>query len=261
MGGSLLAFFLFALVVTVTPGPDTALVVRNTLREGRQAGVDSAVGICTGLMIWGLATVLGITVLLRASEAAYDVLRLAGALWLVGVGVRTLYGARRGGRRDDAVDVEPGVAGVDAWAEVALHGAVGALHGAVAPARSGAPTRARSGAPAGVRIGAPAGAGSAPRRRASYRTGLASNLLNPKVGVFYLTLLPQFVPGGAAVLPVTALFVAIHIVQGIAWLSLVAWLTSRARGLLGRGAWRRASERLTGVVLLGLGLRLAMERR
>jgi threonine/homoserine/homoserine lactone efflux protein len=212
MGGSVVAFTLVALVVTLTPGLDTALVVRSTLRDGRAAGVDAALGICSGLVVWGLATALGITVLLHASETAYDALRIAGAVWLVVLGVRTLLDARR--RAHDAPDGD----------DVAV--------------------------PSGAR-----------NRLAAYRTGLASNLLNPKVGVFYLTPLPQFVPAGAAVLPTTMLFVAIHIAQGIAWLSLVAWLTSRARNVLGRGTWRRASERLTGVVLLGLGLRLAIERR
>ena len=212
MGTSILAFTLVALVVTVTPGLDTALVVRSTLRGGRSAGIDAALGICSGLVVWGFATALGITVLLRASETAYDALRVAGAVWLVILGVRTLREARR-----------------------AAHDSAG-VHESVdhVVARS---------------------------RIASYRTGLASNLLNPKVGVFYLTLLPQFVPSGAPVLATTMLFVGIHIVQGITWLSLIAWLTSRARSVLGRGVWRRASERLTGVVLLGLGLRLAIERR
>ena len=211
MGASILAFTLVALVVTVTPGLDTALVVRSTLRGGRAAGFDAALGICSGLVVWGFATALGITVLLRASQTAYDALRVAGAVWLVVLGVRTLLEARHAAHETGEVD-------------------------------ESADRVARS-------------------RVASYRTGLASNLLNPKVGVFYLTLLPQFIPSGAPVLATTMLFVGIHIVQGIAWLSLIAWLTSRARSVLGRGAWRRASERLTGVVLLGLGLRLAIERR
>src|SRR5215472_17300671 len=160
MGGAVVAFFLVALVVTLTPGPDTALVVRNTLRGGRRAGVDSPVGICSGLLVWGLATVLGITVLLRAIQTAYDALRVAGAVWLVALGARTLYEARQGGRHGDAIGAD-----VDA----------GDTAGA-AP------------------LDRPAGERADRRRLASYRTGLASNLLNPKVGVFYLTLLPQFVP-------------------------------------------------------------------
>jgi threonine/homoserine/homoserine lactone efflux protein len=218
MGGSVLAFTLVAAIVTVTPGLDTALVVRTTLRDGRGAGVDAAVGICSGLVVWGFATALGITVLLRASETAYDVLRVAGAVWLVVLGVRTLLDARRHLR-------DPAAGDADTTAVAALG------------------TRSRR------------------ARLTAFRTGVASNLLNPKVGVFYLTLLPQFVPAGARVLPTTMLLVGIHIAQGVVWLTFIAWLTSRARGLLGSGAWRRATERLTGVVLLGLGLRLAIERR
>lgn len=213
MGGSVLAFTLVSLVITVTPGLDTALVVRTTLRGGASAGMDAAFGVCTGLVVWGFAAALGITVLLRASQTAYDVLRVVGALWIVVLGVRTLLDARR--HVHDARE---------AAAEAALQR-------------------------------------SARTRFASFRTGVASNLLNPKVGVFYLTLLPQFIPAGAPVLATTMLFVAIQLVQVIAWLGGVAWLTSRARGVLGRGAWKRASERFTGVVLLGLGLRLAIERR
>ena len=218
MVGSLLAFTLVAAVVTITPGLDTALVVRSTLRDGRGAGFDAALGICSGLVVWGFASALGITVLLRTSQTAYDVLRIAGAVWLVILGVRTLLDARRSVHAPDDVET------------------------AGAVTSSARPSRRR-------------------RRLTSYRTGVTSNLLNPKVGVFYLTLLPQFVPDGAPVLPITMLFVAIHIAQGVLWLASIAWLTSRARGVMGRGAWRRASERLTGVVLLGLGLRLAIERR
>lgn len=219
MRAAVLGFSLVALVITITPGLDTALVVRSTLRGGREAGIDAALGVCSGLVVWGLATALGITVLLRASQTGYDVVRVMGAVWLVVLGVRTLLDARRSRDDDDR--------------------GLGVANTAVA-----------------------AGGGRNRRTRlAAYRTGLASNLLNPKVGVFYLTLLPQFVPAGAAVLPTTLLFVAIHITQGIVWLSLVAWLASRARDVLGGGAWRRASERLTGVVLVGLGVRLAVERR
>jgi threonine/homoserine/homoserine lactone efflux protein len=218
MGGSLVAFTLVAAVVTITPGLDTALVVRSTLRDGRGAGFDAALGICSGLVVWGFATALGITVLLRASQTAYDVLRIGGAVWLVILGVRTLLDARR--------SVHPS----------------GDEEGTASAPSADTPDQRR-------------------RRLASYRNGVTSNLLNPKVGVFYLTLLPQFVPDAAPVLPTTLLFVAIHITQGLLWLAFIAWLTSRARGVLGRGVWRRASERLTGVVLLGLGLRLAIERR
>lgn len=212
MGRAALAFSLVALVVTVTPGLDTALVVRNTLRHGRRAGVDTALGICSGLIAWGFATALGITVLLRASRTGYDVLRIAGAVWLIVLGVRTLRDSRRDAGADEA--------------DSRL---------ATTPAHRHS-------------------------RLDSYRAGLASNLLNPKVGVFYLTLLPQFIPAGVAVLAATMLLVAIHVVQGVVWLSLIAWLTARARAVLGQ-SWRRMSESLTGVVLVGLGVRLAIERR
>ncbi len=96
---------------------------------------------------------------------------------------------------------------------------------------------------------------------ASLRQGVVSNLLNPKIAVFFTGLLPQFVGAGgdvaARLLALGLLFNA----MGIAWLGTYALLAARARKLLARPRVRRAMERLTGVVLVALGVRLALERR
>jgi len=88
-----LAFLLISAVVIVTPGPDTALTVRNTLLRGRRAGIATAFGVSTGQMIWALATSIGIVAVLLASEVVFNVVRLIGAAYLVWLGVQTLYGA------------------------------------------------------------------------------------------------------------------------------------------------------------------------
>ena len=93
-----------------------------------------------------------------------------------------------------------------------------------------------------------------------YRTGMLTNLLNPKVGVFYVTLLPQFIPRGVPVLPASLLLAGIHAVEGIIWLSLVCFAVSRAGALLRRASVRRGLERVTGLVLIGFGARVAVER-
>src|SRR6266508_6728632 len=139
---SLLAFAAFAAVLTVTPGLDTVLVLRTTARQGRRAGFAAALGISLGCLCWALASALGITALLAASRLAYEVLRWLGVGYLCWLGVKALWGARRG-----------------------------------AP-----PTAPPS------TMDMPIGA--------ALRTGLTTNLLNPKVGAFYVSVLPQFLPDG-----------------------------------------------------------------
>ena len=106
------------------------------------------------------------------------------------------------------------------------------------------------------------GSVAAPPRRAAtpYLQGLLSNVLNPKVAVFYLTFLPQFIDPAANVLAQSLVFAAIHAVLGILWLTLYAYVLARIAALFARGV-RPWLERVTGVVLLSLGLRLALERR
>jgi RhtB (resistance to homoserine/threonine) family protein len=96
VGGDLLAFAGIVAVIVVTPGPDMALVLRNGLSRGRRAAVETAVGINAGLLVWAVAAALGIAAILRTSATAFTVLKLAGAAYLVFLGVRALRDAWRG---------------------------------------------------------------------------------------------------------------------------------------------------------------------
>jgi RhtB (resistance to homoserine/threonine) family protein len=101
-----------------------------------------------------------------------------------------------------------------------------------------------------------------PRRGASpFLQGVFSNVLNPKVAVFYLTFLPQFMSPADSVLLRSLAFAVAHAVMGIIWLSAYAYVLSRVSAVLGGAGVRRWLERVTGVVLIGLGARLALERR
>jgi threonine/homoserine/homoserine lactone efflux protein len=91
----LLAFFAVATVVIVTPGQDTALTIRNTLLGGRAAGSRTAAGVAAGQTLWALAASLGLAALLAASEPVFLGLRLAGAAYLVWLGLQALWAAVR----------------------------------------------------------------------------------------------------------------------------------------------------------------------
>jgi threonine/homoserine/homoserine lactone efflux protein len=102
---------------------------------------------------------------------------------------------------------------------------------------------------------------SSRRRANAYVQGVFSNVLNPKVAVFYLTFLPQFMSAGDNVLARSLAFAVAHSVMGIIWLSAYAYVLSRVSAVLGSSGVRRWLERVTGGVLIALGARLALERR
>jgi len=95
MAPALLAFALAATLLIVAPGPDSLLVMRNTLRGGRRAGWITAGGTMSGLLIWAASAALGVTELLRVSRLGFDIVRFAGAAYLIWLGVSTLGLARR----------------------------------------------------------------------------------------------------------------------------------------------------------------------
>jgi threonine/homoserine/homoserine lactone efflux protein len=101
----------------------------------------------------------------------------------------------------------------------------------------------------------------APRQRSAFRDGLITSIANPKLAVFFVALFPQFVPEHHAVLPLAVAMAVIIVALDLVWYSTLAWLVSRARTAFTTGRWLRRSQRLTGCVLIGLGARLALERR
>jgi threonine/homoserine/homoserine lactone efflux protein len=204
MLAQLAAFVGVSIVVIATPGQDTALTIRNTLLGARRSGVFTAAGVSAGQACWTLAASAGLSALLSASEPAFLALRLAGAAYLVFLGLQALVGALRG-------------------REARLPGGVGAPR--LAPARA-------------------------------FRQGLVSNLGNPKMAVFFVSLLPQFGHSFVALAALGLLFCALT----FTWLTAYATAVGRAGDFLRRPRIRRALEAVTGAVLVALGLRLAAEQ-
>jgi threonine/homoserine/homoserine lactone efflux protein len=209
---ALLAFALAATLLIIAPGPDSMLVMRNTLRGGRRAGWVTAAGTMSGLLVWAVSAALGLTALLRVSRVGFDVVRIAGAAYLIWLGVSSLglirrRNAARGHARETPAGPVPAL-----WAHV-------------------------------------------------YLNGVLSNLLNPKIGVFFVAFLPGFTP---ARVPVTMFTLGLGLwftAETGAWLGVLAWLVARGADWLRRSAVQRWLERATGVVLIGFGVRLAAESR
>ncbi len=207
---SFASFTLASVLIVLLPGPDSLVVVRGLVRGGRRGGATTAAGVLGGLVVWVGATALGLSALLQASRLGYDALKIAGACYLVWIGVRSLLSVRRSA------------------AVVAAEG-----DGPMAPA----PLLGGSGLAA----------------------GFVTDLLNPKVGVFFVSFLPGFVPHGYSVGWTTfalgawfAVLTALYFVGLIALSGTVsAWM--RSPGI------RRRLDALTGLVLVGFGVRLATE--
>src|SRR5262249_55228531 len=147
---ALLAFALAGAIMTVTPGLDTVLVLRTAVADGPRRAASAGLGICCGLLVWGLIIALGLGALLTASRLAYTILQWTGAAYLLWLGLGMLLHPRH-----DAFSAAPSAMldrGGERW----------------------------------------------------FIRGLLTNLMNPKVGAFYVTFLPQFVPEGAPIAPFVA---------------------------------------------------------
>ncbi|PRY42508.1 LysE family translocator [Umezawaea tangerina] len=200
---ALLAFTATAVLLTVTPGLDTMMLLRMVLGGGRRAGVFGGLGTTLGCLVWGAASIAGLTALLVASRFAYDVLRWAGALYLLWLGGSALWRSWRGRAGEDRAATRPTT-----------------------------PPRA-------------------------LRIGFTTNVLNPKIGVFYLSLLPQFLPTDSGSTGWAVLLVGIHVGVGQIWQLVVVGLAGRAAVVLTRPGVRLWTERLTASVLIGFGVKVA----
>jgi threonine/homoserine/homoserine lactone efflux protein len=203
----LAGFVALAIVVIVTPGPDTALTIRNTLIGGRRSGIATAVGVALGQATWSIATSAGISALIAAAEPAFVALKLAGAAYLVFLGFQSLWSSLR-------------------------------------PATSRPHVVAN-------RLG-----GSS-----ALRQGIISNLTNPKMAVFFPSLLPQFVTPGATSFAILLALGLVFCCMTLTWLVAYAIVVARAGDVLRRSRVRRAIEGATGAVLIAFGIRVAVSSR
>ena len=206
---ALLSFTLAAGLLTITPGLDTALVLRTPAVEGGKQAMLAGVGICFGCLIWGVAASFGLSALLAVSGFAYNALRIVGAIYLGYLGIKLVV-------------------------------------------RAFASTSSSSGAE-------PKEYGS---RDGSlwFKRGLLTNLLNPKVGVFYLSFLPQFIPAGVQVWSFSILLALIHATEGILWFFLLTNATELLSDWLRQRRVVMALDSAMGAIFIGFGLKIAFDK-
>jgi threonine/homoserine/homoserine lactone efflux protein len=197
---SLLLFAGVALLVTLTPGPATAMLIRSALRGGRRDALLTTFGNSVGIFFWGAASAAGVSALVDASEAAFVALKVAGGIVLVYLGVQSFR------------------------------------HRATPPAERR------------LRLGGP------------FREGVVTSLANPKLAVFFVALFPQFLARGQATVPLGLAMAGLIVSLDLIWFSTLAFVITRAKSAVAE-RWGRRIERVTGSVMIGLGLRVALETR
>ncbi|MDA3992486.1 LysE family translocator [Klebsiella aerogenes] len=201
---SLLAFSLAALLLTLTPGLDTALILRTACAEGGKKAFQAALGIDTGCFIWGAIVALGLGALLAVSTLAYTLLKIGGAAYLSWLGIQLLMRPRSSFNHDNG-----SVASHNNW----------------------------------------------------FIRGMLGNVLNPKMGIFYISFLPQFIPAGHSPLLWTFILVSIHVTIGTLWSVTLILSTHFASTILKKSSVVSIMDRATGGLFLCFAAKLAISSR
>jgi threonine/homoserine/homoserine lactone efflux protein len=198
------SFLVFAVVLVLVPGPDFAVVTKNTLAAGRWRGAWSAGGVASSNAVQGAAAATGLGAVIVRVQPLFAAIKWAGVAYLFFLGVQAVRSAIRGEY----------------------------------PAAEHRPVT-------GAALG-------------GWRQGFVSNITNPKVLVFYLAVLPQFLSGGAGA-PVLLVFALSHALLSLLYLLVLTTFLHKARGVLTRRRVRRGLDAATGTALLGFSVRLAAE--
>jgi threonine/homoserine/homoserine lactone efflux protein len=200
-------FLITGILLNLAPGPDTVYILGRSIAHGRRAGVASALGISVGSIFHTCAAALGLSAFLATSAWAFTAVKLAGAAYLIFLGVRALL------ERNHDLSVP---------AHFKRRGAA-----------------------------------------AAFRQGILTNILNPKVALFFLAFLPQFIDSSAPSKTFAFLLLGLTFVTtGTAWCLILAWFSSAfSARLRGNATVAALLNRAVGSLFIFLGLRLAVAAR
>lgn len=202
---TLLCFLGASMALTIAPGPDNIFVMTQGIARGRRAAIITALGMCSGISVHTIAAALGISALFYSSLLAFNLVKYAGALYLLYLAVNTI-------RQHSAVTLSR----IDEQPSAAL-----------------------------------------------FRRGFIMNVLNPKVALFFLAFLPQFITPGSLHFPLQMLLLGgIFMTQAVVIFSIIGWFSgSIGRLIVSRPRLARQFDWLTAAVFALLGLRLALTER
>lgn len=203
-------FITIATLIVVVPGVDFLLVTKNTLNFGKSAGHFTSLGIILALCIWTLLAVLGLATIVASSTVLFMMIKYAGAVYLIWLGIQAL---------------------------LAKKSSMGALltkdHAIQIPTNT---------------------------HRHCFTQGIVTDLMNPKTLLLYVTLMPQFINPKAAVTPQLLILAGTLIAISIIWLVLVVYILNMIRTWFLRPTVQAVFNKMTGIILISLGVKLAFER-
>lgn len=201
-------FVIMCILLIILPGPDTAIATKNTVIFGRIGGLKTALGTCCALLIHTSAAVLGLSAIIVKSALLFSVFKYAGAVYLIYLGVKTLWSLRK---KEEAASVE-------------LNTELQFVN------------------------------------TSCFKQGFLTNILNPKVAVFFLTFLPQFVePGSNNFLSFLMMGITYTVLTAV-WFLLYVYLINQIRAFMKKPKAQNMIEGITGTILIGFGIKLALEK-
>jgi RhtB (resistance to homoserine/threonine) family protein len=200
-------FVIMCILLIILPGPDTAIATKNTLTVGRTGGFKTVLGTCCALLIHTLAAVVGLSAIIVKSAFLFSVFKYFGAVYLVYLGIKTLWALKQ--NKTTASDIP---------AESKYEG------------------------------------------KSCFKQGFLTNLLNPKVAVFFLTFLPQFVESGSqSFIPFLIMGITYMLLTAL-WFLFYIYLLDQIRAFMKKPRTQNVIEGITGTVLIGFGIKLALEK-
>lgn len=201
--------FLIAItLLTMTPGADTMIVIRNTMRGGAKDGLVSSFGICLGLFVHATLSAVGISAILLYSATAFTFLKTIGALYLLWLGfnsLRSFWNAKK--MHQNVIQKKP----FSFWI--------------------------------------------------SMQEGFLSNVLNPKAVIFYMAFLPQFISHEHSALAQSLFLALIHFSIATLWQAILIYTIISANGFITKKSVRQSLDAFSSIVMIGLGIRLFLEKR
>ncbi|MBB5150320.1 MULTISPECIES: LysE family translocator [Ureibacillus] len=204
-------FFLFVLMcvlLILLPGPDFAIVTKNTVTRGKFGGMKTALGTCCALLIHTTAAILGLSALIVKSAFLFSIFKYVGAIYLIYLGIKTFWSLRK---KKDEVEVE-----------FVQEGTLS--------------------------------------NTSCFKQGFLTNILNPKVALFFLTFFPQFVNTSSdTFMPFLIMGITYTILTAL-WFIFYIYLIDHISAFIKNARTQKVIEGITGAILIGFGLRLALEK-